>query len=195
MDFMNEIEKELKQAREEVGVPCRKNIIKQTKLKLKSDKEQANWTIKTIKRLEKLIRKNPKYVYIYDYVDLEACVKEGDGASWIDVHIALPFSFGRMHSVWVCTILTKKAYENDRALSIENGGEIFNLEDQFRTDQFDNLYLDIDSFKTQEDVIEAFKIWANIFIPELAKKNIIYEMKEAFFLTSFLKDIFQRKII
>lgn len=192
MDFMEEMEKELDQAKNEVGKPCRKNLIKQTKLQLKSKKESAAWTIRTVKRLERLIRKNPSTIYIYDYIDIEACIAEGNPASWIDVHIALPFSFGRLQSVWVCTLLTKKCFESDREFAIEHGGEIFNLEDQFRTDQFDDLYLDIDGFKSEQDIIDAFRIWAQIFIPELAEKNIKYEYKESFFFRSFLKDLWEK---
>jgi len=189
MSLMEEMEKELEEARHITGKPCRKEIVKQSIAQLKTRKQETAWLVRTVKRLEKLIRKNPDVIYIYDYTDLEACIAEGHPASWIDVHIGLPFSFGRIQSVWVCTLLTKECFESDRQFAIEHGGDIFNLEDQFRSDQFDNLYLDVDGFKTEQDIINGFREWAKIFIPELAEKEIKYELKESFFLRNFISDL------
>lgn len=198
MSLMEEMEKELEELKNITGKSCRKEIIKQSKAQLKIKRQETSWTIRTVKRLEKLIRKNPDVIYIYDYTDFEACLAEGNPASWVDVYIGLPFSFGRIQSVWVCTLLTKECFENDRQFAIKNGGEVFNLEDQFRYDQFENLYLDINSFNNEQDVIDGFREWVKIFIPELANKEIKYELKESFFLKDFVTDLIQninRKLI
>jgi hypothetical protein len=150
-------------------------VLSSSKGKLNSSRDNFVWAKKTVKRLKKLIRLNPKEIYIYDYVDKESMSKDGHPATSIDLHIALPDKFGKLTSRWVTTLDVKSNIKYAQEEAIKSGFEYPLENPEWPEDKFEQIYCDLEAFVTDEDVIKAFIEWRDIFIPELKEAKIIYK--------------------
>ncbi len=180
---MEKFEKEYLNDRTTFGTPMRKRVLKQAKYELKSKKEHLQWTKKTIRRIERLIKSKDKIIYIYDHVEFTPMPEQHwDGkADYSDVQIALPIGlFGRLRSLWITTLLSKNAYKSDMKEVLEDGGLYVSDSNQTYDPMnvFDNYYLDVDCFSSEQNVIDGFKEWARYFMPEVLDWEIRFELKD-----------------
>ncbi len=161
--------------KEENKVPVLDRVLRDSKIKTKDAKIHHRWMKKTIKQLKSL--KKEKVIYIYDHSSFEESV------SWLDISIAFRTGlFRQLQSKWVFTALDRKSFKSDQKAAIENGGEYPEkmFDPDWPTLYFDDIYLDVPGFKSEADVIAAFKEWAKVFIPFVLDKEIRFEEKEAF---------------
>lgn len=181
--YMEKFEKEYLIDRSIFGEPMRKRVLKQAKYDLKSKKEHLEWTKKTIRRINKLVKSKDRIIYIYDHVEFNPIPEQNwEGkADYSDVCIALPTGlFGRLRSKWIVTLLSKNAYESDMKDVIEEGGIYVSKSKQTfdPINVFDDYYLDVDCFSSEQNVIDGFKEWARYFMPEVLDWEIKFELKD-----------------
>ena len=99
--------------------------------------------------------------------ELYEMVKNGEGT----FDISTPDGFAPIGNVYLKK--NKICYK----MTLENGGEYIIPEKQCNFQKFDDLYVNIEDFKTEEQIIEHFKEWRDLFIPELSNAEIKYEYK------------------
>ena len=167
-------------------IPVLKRVLDNSKIKLEDAKRDYRWAKRTIKQLKSL--KKEKVIYIHDHSMLS------ENVSWLDISIAFRRGWLRqLQSKWIITIMDRRSFKSDQKDAIELGGEYPTkmFDKDWPSLYFENLYLDVPGFKSEEDVIAAFKEWSKIFLPEILDKEIKFEYKESF----FFRSLFQKKLV
>lgn len=168
-DLCSKFEYEQSLIKQEKGLKLLNYIIEQDRYQIKELKDNIKWFKKTKRRLKRLIKSKPSEIYIYEPHDLE-----WGECHWVDIQIAVPNLFGKLTQYWVCTLQTYTMLKDDQKSAIKYGWE-YPIISEYPYEWFDDMYFDIPYFKDEQTIINCFKEWVKIFLPELEDIKIVFK--------------------
>jgi hypothetical protein len=160
-------EKQIK--KQQSGLFLIKKLINIDKEIIRDKRSNIKWYKSIYKSIKRLVKSNPKEIYIFDYADLTGCK-----CHYIDVILGIPVWYGKLKQRWITTLCTKKLLEEDQKQVMEYGGIYPLFDDKYPENKFDDMYFDIPYFNNEQTICVCFREWLKIFIPELKNTKIVY---------------------
>lgn len=169
---MDRWESNIEKSRQIRGRVLVERLIKYEKGKIRRARQDMRWYRKTIRRLNRLVNSNPKEVCIYQNAILND--PQCGPNHWIDLFIATPNFFGKPEFHWITTFATKLMWESDVKDTQDLGGHYNLFDPKDPEEKFDQMYFDIPAINSPEVIVDCYKRWSELFLPELKDIPIRY---------------------